>query len=114
MRCDRIAYAQKPLISDHSDISRGERDLKFVLRPLLLSYLVLPGVCAGSSEPSPLVDAIRTNISCADKFIDNISLSLNNSLLTMLIYFQNQYDHLNSLHFEHHLSAYIQVLYYPH
>ena len=72
MRCDLIAYAQKPLISDHSDISRGDRDLKFVLKPLLLSYLVLPGVGAGSLEPSPLVDAIRTNISCADKFIYSV------------------------------------------
>ena len=55
---------------------------------------------AGSSEPSPHADVIRTIISCADQF----------SVLKFhggpLFYFI-QYDNLNSKNFEHCLSAYI-------
>ena len=48
-------------------------------------------VHAGSSEPSPHADVIRTIISCADQFIGFIFL-----LQTIILFFIIQYYNLNS------------------
>ena len=77
MRFCLIAYPQKPLIIAQSAVSRGTRCLKVVRSLLQLAYFAYassknPGevrVHAGSSEPLPHADVIRTNISCADQFI---------------------------------------------
>ena len=72
-----IAYLKKPLIIAHSDVSRETRCLKVVWSLLQLAYFfmrvanALASSClhAGSSEPLPHADVIRTIISCADQFI---------------------------------------------
>ena len=80
MRFGLIACLKKPLIIAHSGVSRETRCLKVVWGRLHLAYFVYarsesPGevmrtcVHAGSSEPSPHADLIRTIISCADQFI---------------------------------------------
>ena len=77
MRFGLIAYPKKPLIIAHSGVSRETRCLKVVRSLLQLAYFVYarsesPGgscVHAGSSEPSPHADVIRTIISYADQFI---------------------------------------------
>ena len=77
MRFGLIAYPKKPLIIAHSGVSRETRCLKIV-RSLhqpayffMLEARALARSCvhAGSSEPSPHADVIRTTISCADQFI---------------------------------------------
>ena len=76
MRLYRIS--EKPLIIAHYGVSRETRFLKVVWGHLQLNALFMreakalarPCVHAGSSEPSPHADAIRTMIiSCADQFI---------------------------------------------
>ena len=75
MRFGFIAYPKKPLIIAHSGVSRETRCLKVVRSLLQLAYFVnarseSPGeVHAGSPEPSPHADVIKTIISCADQFI---------------------------------------------
>ena len=77
MRFGLTAYQKKPLIIAHSDVFRETRCLKVVRNLLQLAYFVyarsesLARSCvhAGSSEPSPHADVIRTIISCADQFI---------------------------------------------
>ena len=73
-----IAYPKKPLIIAHSGVYRETRCLKVVRSLLQLAYFVYAKkakalarscVYAGSSEPSPHADVIRTIISCADQFI---------------------------------------------
>ena len=72
-----IAYLKKPLIIAHSDVSRETRCLKVVRNLHQLAYFVYarsasPGkviVHAGSFEPLPHADVIRTIISCADQFV---------------------------------------------
>ena len=68
-----IAYPKKPLITAHSDVSRETRCLKVVPSLLQLAYFFMREAKAltnaGSSEPSPHADVIRTIISCADQFI---------------------------------------------
>ena len=70
-------YLKKPLIIAHSEVSRATRCLK-VVRSLFSTCILclceakaLARSCvhAGSSEPSPHADVIRTIISCADQFI---------------------------------------------
>ena len=73
----RIAYPKKPLIIAHSGVSRETRCLKVVRNLHQLAYFVharsaaLAKSCvhAGSFEPLPHADVIRTIISCADQFI---------------------------------------------
>ena len=80
MRFGLITYPKKPLIIAHSVVSRETRCLKVIWSLLLLAYFVYarsesPGevsVHAGSLEPSPHADVIRTIISCADQFIELI------------------------------------------
>ena len=76
------AYPKKPLIIAHSGMSRETRCIKVVWSLLQLAYFVyeepkaLARSCvhAGSSEPLPHADVIRTMIiSCADIFIVLIS-----------------------------------------
>ena len=77
MRFGLIAYPKKPLIIVHSGVPRETRCLKVVRSLLQLAYFVCarsetPGeasVHAGSLEPLPHADVIRTIISCADQFI---------------------------------------------
>ena len=74
MRFGLITYPKKPLIIAHSGVSRETWCLKVVRSLLQLAYFVYaksesPCVHAGSSEPSPHADIIRTIISCADQFI---------------------------------------------
>ena len=79
MRFGLIAYPKKPLIIAHSGVSRETRCLKVVRSLLQFVYFVyarseslgevMRTVHAGSSEPSPHADVIRTIISCADQFI---------------------------------------------
>ena len=93
-----IAYPKKPLIIAHSGVPRETRCLKVVLGLLQLAYFVyarretLERSCvnAGSLEPSPHADVIRTIISCADQFIVLIFHC------GPLFYFLIQYYNLNS------------------
>ena len=74
MRFGLIAYLKRPLIIAYSGVSRKTRCLK-VVRSLLTLFMLeakaLARSCvqAGSSEPSPHADVIRSTISCADQFI---------------------------------------------
>ena len=67
------AYPKKPLIIAHSGVSRAKLfGVFFNLHILFMreaKALARPCVHAGSSEPSPHADVIRTIISCADQFI---------------------------------------------
>ena len=80
MRFGLIAYPKKPLIIAHSGVFRETRCLKVVRSLLQLAYLFMREandlarscVHAGSSEPSPHADVIRTVISCADQFTNVI------------------------------------------
>ena len=74
MRFGLIPYPKKPLLIANSGVSRETRCLKVVWSLLQRAYFVYarsetPCVHAGSSEPSPHTDVIRTIISCADQFI---------------------------------------------
>ena len=77
MRFGLIAYPKKLLTIAHSGVPRETRCLKVVVSLLQLAYFVcarsktLARSCvhAGSSEPLPYADVIRTIISCADQFI---------------------------------------------
>ena len=77
MRFGLIVYLQKPLIIAHPGVSRGNRCLKVVWGLLHLAYLFLREakalarscIHAGSTEPSPLADVIRTIISCANQYV---------------------------------------------
>ena len=97
MRFCLIAYPKKPLIIAHSGMSRETRCLKVVRSLLQLAYFVMrevkalarPCVHAGSSEPSPHADVIRTIISCADQFMFFF-------YCRPLFYFLYQYHNLNS------------------
>ena len=70
-----IAYPKKPLIIAHSVVSRETRCLKVLLQLACTLFMreakALARSCvpAGSSEPSPHADVIRTIISCADQLI---------------------------------------------
>ena len=93
-----IAYPKKPLIITHSGVSRETRCLKVVRSLLQLKYFAFErnkspayvSVHAGSSEPSPHADVIRTIISCVDQFIVLIFHG------RPLFYFIIQYYNLNS------------------
>ena len=75
MRFGLIAYPKKPLIFAHSGVPRETRCLKmfgvfFILHTLFMREakpLARSCVHAGSSEPLPHADVIRTIISCADQ-----------------------------------------------
>ena len=77
MRFGVTAYPKKPLIIAHSCVSRATRCPKDVQSLRQLAYfinakakaLARSYVHAGSLEPSPHADVIRTNILCADQFI---------------------------------------------
>ena len=78
MRFGLIAYPKKPLIIAHFGVFRETRCLKVVWSLPQLAYFVYARsessrarscVHAGSLEPSPHADVIRTIISCADQFI---------------------------------------------
>ena len=77
MRFGLTVYPKKSLIIAHSGVSRATRCLKvvrsfFKLHTLFMreaKALARSCVHAGSSEPSPHADVIRTIISCADQFI---------------------------------------------
>ena len=74
MRFGLIAYPKKPLIFAHPGVSRETLCLKVFRSLLQFAYFVhakSESLCvhAGSSEPSPHADIIRTIISCADQFI---------------------------------------------
>ena len=95
MRFGLIAYPKKPLIIAPSGVSRETRCLKVVWSLIHFAYFVYarsesPGEHAGSSEPSPHADVIRTIISCADQFIVLIFHC------EPLFYFILQYYNLNS------------------
>ena len=93
-----IAYPKKPLIIAHSGVPRETRCLKVVLGLFNLHTLFMREektlerscVNAGSLEPSPHADVIRTIISCADQFIVLIFHC------GPLFYFLIQYYNLNS------------------
>ena len=97
MRFGLIAYPEKPLIIAYSGVSRQTRCLKlfgvfFNLHTLFMreaKALARSCVHAGSSEPSPHADVIRTSISCADQFIGLIFHC------GPLFYFLIQYYNLN-------------------
>ena len=67
------AYPKKPLINAHSGVSRAKFfGVFFNLHTLFMreaKVLARSCVHAGSSEPSPHADGIRTVILCADQFI---------------------------------------------
>ena len=67
------AYPKKPLINAHFGVSRAKLfGVFFNLHTLFMREAkALARLCvhAGSSEPSPHADVIRTIISCADQFI---------------------------------------------
>ena len=98
MRFGLIAYPKTPLIIAHSGVSRQTRCLKgvgvfFNLHTLFMREArALARSCAhaGSLEPSPHVDVIRTIISCADQFIVLFFHC------RPLFYFLIQYYNLNS------------------
>ena len=66
------ANPKEPLINAHSGVSRAELfRVFFNLHTLFMreaKVLARSCVHAGSSEPSPHADVIRTIISCADQF----------------------------------------------
>ena len=67
------AYPKNPLIIAHYGVSRANLfGVFFNLHTLFMleaKALASSSVHAGSSEPSPHADVIRTIISCADQFI---------------------------------------------
>ena len=77
MRFGLIAYPKKPVIIAHSGVPRETRCLKVVRSLIQLAHffmreakpLARSCIYAGSSEPLPHADVIRTIISCADQFI---------------------------------------------
>ena len=73
MRFGLIALLKRPLIIAHSGVSRETRCLTVVWSLLQLAFFVYARtrscVHAGSSEPLPHANVIRTIISCADQFI---------------------------------------------
>ena len=96
MRFGLIAYPKKHLIIAHSGMSRETRCLNSSTCILCLQCIreakALARSCvhAGSSEPSPHADVIRTINSCADQFIVIIFHC------GPLSYFLSQYYTLNS------------------
>ena len=98
MRFGLIPYSKKPLIMAHSGLSRDTRCHKVVQSLLQLAYffmreakaLARSYIHAGSSEPLPRANIIRTIISCSDQFT---VLIFN---CGPLFYFLIQYYNLNS------------------
>ena len=104
-----IAYPKKPLIIAHSGVSERLDVSKFFgvvfnLQTLFMrekKALARSCIRAGSSEPSPYADVIRTIISCADQSI--VLIFHCGPLFSFLI----QYYNLNVQISKHCQSAYI-------